>query len=524
MAVFRGPVRRRGTARWLAICLSLVLTPLSGALPQAAADPGGTVTLATGAAAPDVLVAGRLTDDGGVLARTRDGRTVWQAVDGRRTALPLVPDGACRTMAIGPSGNGQLWWHDLSTSESGFGNRALGTALPDGWLDAAAPGQPPGQLRVRVVARTGNSSQVDYPDGVVLCGRAGFAMIEGFPDAQTILHYSSDLTRWSEVARQQGYWLEPYDVTGGGILYYDFLDDYRVRFAKPGTPTQQLAYREHPDRIDAAALTATDLYYVAGKFSDPCSTMTRRSLGTGVETTLPGPALCNTFTSATMRNTAAGVRLFTQGRTYDVSPQGITPRYELPTGPAARSVTQSAGRVTWLDGRGGAPASVWTRPVGGPAKPTVGVEARVASAARVDVQADGRRTSFVAGPTPELVVTTSSGSSRFPVPSGIQPTTMVGHRIMLCHVFALDRGDRSAGRVADRCVVPVRSDRRRHPGLGVGLGVTESVRGRVEEPPDGCRRRPVRGVAGCHGGDVGVGLWESGLGARAGHGAAGAGL
>ena len=113
--------------------------------------------------------------------------------------------------------------------------------------------------------------------------------------------YSSDLTRWSEVARQQGYWLEPYDVTGGGILYYDFLDDYRVRFAKPGTPTQQLAYREHPDRIDAAALTATDLYYVAGKFSDPCSTMTRRSLATGVETTLPGPALCNTCLLYTSR-------------------------------------------------------------------------------------------------------------------------------------------------------------------------------------------------------------------------------
>ncbi len=438
---------------------------VAGAGPAQAADPSGTVTLASGSSAFDLGYTPLAHTSRGTVFESDSGGAIIVSDSGSSSPFALASGyqtSACTDMFISafPIDNDPLSWTNVATGQTGDAQIAPGRfllgATPDGWLETedGVNGSGTAVTNVhRIVAATGTDTTIaSIPDtsdptaspflssASYACDASGYAVTAlGSTQSSIIVgSFSGGSSTLVSIADPSGFVdLAPVAVAGSTVVYgadvyddnYQLLSSSTVR----GTVGGSSATLDSAGVVTAAAIgTSSTAYSIVNLTSGQSTLYVRPVGGSAGKPTQPAswsPWLMwpngSGFMVAAYGSPGGGIYTGTASAV-------ATPPVWAPNGGslAATGIALSAGRAVWADDRR-TDSPLWSRTVTGTGTLVAGQESLLGTGVAMQGRyavADGRRSAWADGTTDLLQV--HDGSAVVPVSAQGLPVGMSGHRVL----------------------------------------------------------------------------------------------
>ncbi len=431
---------------------------VSGIAPAHAADPSGTLTLASGPSAYHLAYAPLVHTGLGTVFESSSGASVIVSDAGSPSTFSLASSyltSACGDLVISafPLDNEPFTWTDVSTGATGHAQVSTGRfllgATPDGWLeteDATSDGTAVAEVHRRYTSGSDDDLIASIPDPTdttaspflgshwYTCDTAGYAVTAFNASGSSVIvgSFGGGFTRLADDA---GYVeLHPVAISGQTVVYGQ--DTYDENLSLLGGRTMRQTVGQPATVLNSAGTVTTaaigpssTAYAVASLTTRQVTLRVRSDAGVTSTPTQPGawspwlawPA-AGGFGVAAYGGAGGGV--------YAVTGAAVSYVW-APTGGSlsASALSLSAGRAVWADDRQ-TTSPVWSAPVTGTSALTKGQETGLGTNATLggDLVADGRRTAWADIDAERLQVT--DGTTVTGLSTQGSPIAFSGHRIL----------------------------------------------------------------------------------------------
>ncbi len=435
---------------------------VSGVAPAHAADPSGTVTLASGPSAYNLEYAPLVHTGRGTVFEASSGAAVMVSDAGSPSTFSLASSyltSACGDLVISafPLDNEPFTWTDVSSGATGHGQvgsgRFLLGATPDGWLetqDATSGGTAVTEVHRRYTGSSGDDLIASIPDPTddtaspflgadsYTCDDSGYAVTAFNASGSSVVvgSFSGGFSRLVDDAGTTGYIdLHPVAISGQTVVYgqdtYDdnlfLLSGRTIRQTVGGAATTL----DSSGILTTAAIGPTSTAYAVASLTTGQVTLRVRT-DAGATSTPTQPATWSPWL-AWPTTGGFGVASYggAGGGVYAVADSSVSSAW-VPSGGSlsASALSLSAGRAVWADDRQ-TTSPVWSAPVTGTSILTAGQETRLGTDAQTlggDLVADGRRAAWADVDAERLQVT--DGTTVTGLAARGSPIAMSGHRVL----------------------------------------------------------------------------------------------